>query len=98
MRNLNTAQVSYSSTYGMYGTMPDLIAERLLDNRYASTNFNGYQFTLVLSSGSRNYTAFATGVASNTSRFDYYSVPDFVIRYSTAASRAPAGFAGFPVQ
>lgn len=98
MRNLNTAQVSYSSTHGMYGTMPDLINQRLLDNRYSSSNFNGYRYTLVLTNASRNYSAFANGLASNTSRFDYYSGPDFVIRFSTSASRAPAGMAGFPVQ
>ena len=98
MRNLNTAEVSYSSTHGMYGTIADLMSFRLLDNRYGSPNFNGYRFNVVLSGGSRNYTAYATGVASNTSRYDYYTAPDFVIRYSTTATRAPAGLSGYPVQ
>ena len=98
IRNLNTAQVSYSSTHGTYGTMADLINFRMLDNRYATSNFNGYQFTVVLSGGNRNYTAYATGVSSNSSRFDYYSTPDFVIRFSTVATRAPSGLTGFPVQ
>ena len=30
-------------------------------------------------------------VSPNTSRYDYYCAPDFVIRYTTAATRAPAG-------
>ena len=98
MRNLNTAQVSYSSTNGVYGRISDLIAARLLDDRYQNPNFNGYRYTVVLSSASRNYSAFATGVASSTSKYDYYTSPDFVIRYSTAASRAPSGMAGDPVQ
>jgi prepilin-type N-terminal cleavage/methylation domain-containing protein len=89
MRNLNTAQVSYSSTNGTYGSIPDLIRERLLDDRYTNANFNGYRFTVVLGGGSRNYTAYATGAAANTSRYDYYSGPDFVIRFSTAVTRAP---------
>jgi len=97
LRNLNTAQVSYSSTNGTYGSMGDLITARLLDDRYDNANFNGFLHTIVLSGGNRNYTAYATGVSSNTSRFDYYSTPDFVIRYSLASSRAPAGMTGYPV-
>jgi prepilin-type N-terminal cleavage/methylation domain-containing protein len=98
MRNLNTAQVSYSSTNGTYGAISDLIREKLLDDRYTNPNFNGFRFTVVLSSGSRNYTAYATGTSVNTSRYDYYSTPDFVIRFSTAATRAPSGMTGDPVQ
>lgn len=98
MRNLNTAQVSYSSSHGSYGTMSDLIAARLLDDRYDNPNFNGYAFTLSLSGGNLNYTAFAVGVSPATSRYDYYSGPDFVIRYSMLATRAPAGLTGYPVQ
>ena len=98
MRNLNTAQVSYSSTNGTYGSIPDLIRERLLDDRYTNANFNGYRFTVVLASNFRNYTAYATGAAANTSRYDYYSGPDFVIRFSTAVTRAPNGMTGDPVQ
>ena len=98
MRNLNTAEVSYSSNFGSYGSINDLIAARLLDDRYDNPNFNGYGFTVTLGSGSLNYTAFATGVAPTSSRYDYYSGPDFVIRYSAAISRAPGGMAGAPVQ
>jgi prepilin-type N-terminal cleavage/methylation domain-containing protein len=96
MRNFNTAEVTYSSTHNLvYGQIPDLIASGLLDDRYGLANFNGYQFSVTLFSGDRNYTAYATGVSSNTSRYDYYSSPDFVIRYGPA--RAPTGRSGFPV-
>lgn len=98
MRNLNTAEVSYSSTNGTYGAMSDLIAAKLLDDRYGNPNFNGYGFTVVLSGGNLNYTAYANGVSSTTSRYDYYSGPDFVIRYSSVTSRAPSGMSGDPVQ
>jgi prepilin-type N-terminal cleavage/methylation domain-containing protein len=98
MRNLNTAEVSYSSTNGIYGALSDLISSRLLDERYAGSNFSGFRFTVVLSGSSRNYTAYATGVSTNSSRYDYYSTPDFVIRYSTVTSRAPMGMTGDPVQ
>ncbi|HET9943492.1 MAG TPA: prepilin-type N-terminal cleavage/methylation domain-containing protein, partial [Terriglobia bacterium] len=97
MRNLNTAQVSYSSTNGTYGSMNDLITARLIDDRYNNANFNGYRITVALSNMNRNYTAYATGVSVNTSRYDYYSGPDFVIRYSTAITRAPSGMTGDPV-
>ena len=98
MRNLNTAQVSYSSTNGNYGTMGDLITAKLLDERYDNPNFNGYTFTLTLSGGNLNYSAFANGVSPATSRYDYYSGPDLVVRYSMFSSRAPGGLTGYPVQ
>ena len=98
MRNLNTAQVSYSSTNGTYGAMSNLIAVGLLDERYSAPNFNGYRFTLALSGNALDYTAYANGLSPNTSRYDFYSGPGFVIRYTTAASRAPAGMNGDPVQ
>jgi prepilin-type N-terminal cleavage/methylation domain-containing protein len=97
LRNLNTAQVSYSSTNSTYGTATDLINSRLIDDRYTGP-FAGFQYTIALSADARNYTLYANGLSVNSSRYDYYSTPDFVIRYSTAATRAPAGMSGFPVQ
>jgi type II secretory pathway pseudopilin PulG len=98
MRNLNSAQVSYSSSNGTYGSIADLVAAQLVDARYGSGNFSGFNFTITLSPDSRDYTAYATALSGNTSRYDYYSAPDFVVRYSVAASRAPAGQTGMPVQ
>lgn len=99
MRNLNSAQVSYSSNNGgVYGGMSDLVAAGLVDPRYASGNFSGFNFTLDLSGDARDYTAYATAVSANTSRYDYYSTPDFVVRYSEFATRAPLGRTGEPVQ
>ena len=99
MRNLNSAQVSYSSANGgVYGDIPDLIAAGLVDNRYGSANFSGFQYTVALPAGFRGYTMYATAVSTNTSRFDYYSTPDFVVRYVTTTGRQPAGQGGQPVQ
>ena len=98
MRNLNTAEVTYSSTHNSrYADIPDLVSVGLLDDRYGAY-FNGYRFTVALTPGNTNYTAYASGLSSNTSRYDFYSTPDFVIRYTTAASRAPAGMNGAPVK
>jgi prepilin-type N-terminal cleavage/methylation domain-containing protein len=99
MRNLNSALVSYSSrNNSIYGTINDLVNAGLVDNRYQSANFSGYRYVVALSSGNLNYTAYATAVSPNTGRYDYYSVPDFVVRYSTLSPRAPSGMAGEPVR
>ena len=99
MRNVNTAEVTYSSSNGgVYGDVPDLVSAKLIDGRYASGNFSGFRYTVSLAAGFRDYTIYATALSPNTSRYDYYSAPDFVIRYSTTATRAPAGRTGQPVQ
>jgi type IV pilus assembly protein PilA len=99
MRNLNTAQVTYSSSNGgVYGALSDLVAAKLIDPRYDTGNFAGFNYTMDLSVDSRDYTAYATALSPNTSRYDYYSTPDFVVRYATIASRAPSGRTGEPVQ
>ena len=98
LRNLNTAEVTYSSTEGTYGTINDLVAAELIDDRYLNPNFSGFTIAVALDPGFLGYTATATGVSANSSRFDYYTTPDFVIRYSTISTRAPLGMAGAPVQ
>ena len=98
LRNLNTAEVTYSSSTGTYGTISELVAQKLIDDRYQDPNLSGYRITVALTAGNLGYTAYATGVSVNSSRYDYYTTPDFVIRFSTAASRAPSGLTGHPVQ
>ena len=98
IRSFNTAEVSYSSSQGgTFGTIADLTTSGLIDSRF-STTFSGYNYTLSLAGGALDYTVYATAAASNNGRYDYYSTPDYVIRYSTAASRAPAGLTGEPVR
>src|SRR5207247_11259532 len=99
IRSFNTAQVSYSSGGGgTYGTIADLVAAGLIDSRYTPV-FSGYVFTLDLSGNRLEYTAYATAAADNNGRYDYYTTPDYVIRYSTAASRAPSAvLVGEPVR
>ena len=98
LRNMNTAQVSYSSNHiGAYGAVSDLVAAGLIDSRF-STTLSGYDFVVTLSGNALDYTATATARAQNDGRYDYYSSPDYVIRYSTNASRAPSGLSGLPVR
>jgi prepilin-type N-terminal cleavage/methylation domain-containing protein len=96
IRTINTAQVTYlSSAGGNYGNITNLVAAGLLDSRFSGT-VSGYNFTVAVSGA--DYTANAVPASSNTGRYGYYSVPDAVVRYSTASSLAPAGQAGQPVQ
>ena len=96
LRTINTAEVTYiGSNQGSYGDMPSLITQGLLDGRFAGS-ISGYSF--ILSVSGTNYTANATAVSSNAGRFDYFTSPDYVIRYTTDLTRAPAGLSGEPVR
>ena len=98
LRNMNTAQVSYSSGHnGTYGAVSDLLAAGLIDSRYSGT-LSGYDIVVTLSANSLDYTATATARGQNDGRYDYYSAPDYVIRYSTVTGRAPSGLTGEPVR
>jgi prepilin-type N-terminal cleavage/methylation domain-containing protein len=96
LRTINTAEVTYiSSNQGSYGDIPSMIGQGLLDARFTGS-ISGYSFTL--SASGNSYTANATAVSTNSGRFDFYTLPDYVIRYSTDPTRAPAGLSGEPVR
>ena len=98
LRTLNTAEVQYlSNSQGQYGNIVSLISAGLLDLQYSAPT-SGYYFNVQLTPNNLDYTATATASGSNGGRYDYYSGPDYVIRYSTNPSRAPAGNSGAPVQ
>jgi len=95
LRTFNTAEVTYiSSNAGSYGDMAALITQGLLDSRFMGS-MAGYNFTVTVSAG--DYTASATAVSPNAGRYDYYTKPDYVIRYATDPLRAPTGMSGEPV-
>jgi type IV pilus assembly protein PilA len=91
LRTINAAQVAYSSSGGNYGTLDDLIKERLLDDAFTG-NKAGYKYTVTALGP--NYTAEAVPITGNSGRYGYYSHPDAVVRFSMTASLAPAGQAG----
>ena len=96
LRTMNTAEVTYiSNNQGSYGDIPFLITQGLLDNRFVGS-ISGYNYTVALTTG--DYTASAIAVSANAGRFDYYTKPDYVIRFSTDPTRAPVGFTGAPAQ
>jgi prepilin-type N-terminal cleavage/methylation domain-containing protein len=97
LRTLNTAEVQYISTHQLYGTLTDLANNGLLDNRYTGGSA-GYNYFVDLSANSLDYTAMAEAQAPNSGRYDYYTRPDYIIRYSTDPNRAPTGLSGEPVR
>jgi type IV pilus assembly protein PilA len=100
LRTINTAQVAYSSANsGVYGALVDLQNAGLTDTSFSSPlGKSGYTYTITLSAMNLDYTAAATAVATSTGRYDYYTTPDNVIRYSSISTRAPASLAGEPVR
>jgi type II secretory pathway pseudopilin PulG len=97
LRTLNTAEVQYISTNQQYGGLSALVNAGLLDDRYTNGSA-GYNFDVQLSANSLDYTATATAQGANAGRFDYYTKPDYVIRYSADPNRAPTGVTGEPVR
>jgi prepilin-type N-terminal cleavage/methylation domain-containing protein len=97
LRVVNTAEVTYSSTAGnLYGAMTDLLAAALVDSSLSNTK-SGYNYSISVTPDGMNYTVTATAASSIMGRYDYYTTPDYLIRYSTDSTRAPAGQAGGPV-
>jgi prepilin-type N-terminal cleavage/methylation domain-containing protein len=98
LKTVNTAEVQYISTHqGSYGDIPSLITEGLLDDTYRSGSA-GYLFSIGLTANYLDYTATATANGNNGGRWDYYTKPDYVIRFSTDPTRAPTGLSGEPVR
>jgi prepilin-type N-terminal cleavage/methylation domain-containing protein len=98
LRTLSTAELTYSSgNGGVYGNVSDLIANGLVDSRYAP-GMSGYTYTIALSPDGMDYTGVAVAGSAYLGRYDFYVLPDFVIRYSSDSTRAPIGLAGLPVQ
>ena len=98
LRLVNTAEVTYASgSQGSYGTISNLVSAGLLDARFGQI-VSGYSFSVTVSASTLDYSAYATARAANDGRFDYYTQPDYIIRYSGTASRAPTGLTGEPVR
>ena len=96
LKTINTAEVTYiASNQGSYGSIPLLITQGLLDARFTAS-ISGYNYTIDVSGN--DYTANAIAVSSNAGRFDFFTRPDYVIRYSTDSTRAPSGLSGEPVR
>ena len=98
LRLVNSAEVTYASgKQGSYGTVSDLVGSNLLDSRFTQI-VSGYSLSVSVSMDTLDYTANATARAGNDGRYDYYTRPDYIIRFSDVATRAPTGLTGEPVR
>jgi type IV pilus assembly protein PilA len=98
LRLVNTAEVTYSTgNQGSYGSIAQLVAAGLLDSRFNQVA-SGYNFSTSISANTLDYTATASARSSSDGRYDYYTRPDSVIRYSTVPTRAPTGLTGEPIR
>ena len=98
LKQINTAEVTYSSAaQTTFGTLPNLVNAGLMDSSLLSTKA-GYNYNIELSANFKNYTASATAVTAMLGRYDFYTAPDYVIRFSTDTTRAPSTLAGEPVR
>lgn len=97
LKTVSTAEVNYqTSTLNYYGDISMLVSAGVLDSGMLTTR-SGYNFSVILAPSGLDYTITATAASANMGRYDYYTTPDYVIRYSTDSTRAPANMAGNPV-
>jgi type II secretory pathway pseudopilin PulG len=101
LKTLTSAEITYISAKGDYGTITELINANLLDSRFDAAQVSGYRF--VLMGSGHDYTATAMPISANTGRFGYVSSADGVVRYQTETTETcipcfPAGRAGAPVE
>jgi len=98
LKQVSVAESIYMSTYATFAPLSNLVADGLLDSRYDSMSISGYVLGVQVVDAGASYSATATAVQPGMGRYDYYTDPDYVVRYSTTASRAPAGLAGHAVE
>ena len=89
VRLIMTAQTTYSlSNEGNFsGSLVALVGDDLLDDRFNAdpATVGGYAYTMTQSGGLTDFKIDADPVSANTARFNYYSIPDGVIRYDDEA-------------
>ena len=95
LRTINTAQVTYLSSEGRYGTILELISIGLLDSRFEGP-VSGYRFTISVTSDGKDYVARADRVSENSGRFNFVSGSDAVVKYGSTAPSPE--YVGQPVQ
>ena len=95
LRTVSNAEATYiTAAGGSFGTLSQLISEKLLDGRFTGVT-GGYNYSIT--TDGFDYTVTATPSATNNGRFGYMLDADGVIKYSTVTTLAPTGMAGNPV-
>ena len=100
LRTINTAQLTYSSTYGTgFTTLATLGASGIVDNVLASGTKSGYTLTATPSAGGGtstnpylSYQSFGNPVSTNTGTRHFCADESGVIRYDlTSCTPGPTG-------
>ena len=94
LRTINTAELTYSSTYGTgFTTLTTLGASGIIDNVLAGGTKSGYTLVATPSNGSGtstspylSYNSTGTPVSTNTGTRQFCSDESGVIRYTTTGS------------
>ena len=97
LRTLNTACVSYSTTYGTFpaaltnlqsaggGTATSTEAD-LIDNVLAAGSKSGYSFSYTLGTGAQSYSINADPISTSTGTRHFFTDSSGVIRFNTSAT------------
>lgn len=100
LRVIGNAQATYSASHSgnFSGTLAALVSEGFIDNRFDSdpAQVDGFTFSLTQPGGRTDYRLDADPQSSVAARYNYYTLPDGVIRYDDDADNPfPQGM---PVQ
>jgi len=94
IRTLHQAERKFHSTAGKFGT----VAELEKAGAFSVVPFKRQTaYRLRIETNDESYVILATSLASDSGRYDYYSFPDGIIRYSSDPSRSPTGESAMPV-
>ncbi len=103
IRAINTSQVTYVSTNGVFGSFPQISGAGLIDSRFSADGnlVGGYNYAMIPAAGGTGTYSVSATVNGTSGRYNYYSGPDGVVRYTGVLANAeplPAGVvAGTPV-
>jgi prepilin-type N-terminal cleavage/methylation domain-containing protein len=85
LRTITTAEANYITANMRYGTLAELISNKLVDAELVSSNRNGYTYTLTLPS-TVSYNVTATPVVNATQMRHFYADDSGVIREQFGAA------------
>jgi len=101
LRTITTAQVTYLSSHGgnFSATLVGLFEDGLLDDRFNAdpADVGGYTYTMSNGGDTTTFQADADPISDTTARFDYYVLPDGVVRWGGTEADNPSP-SGTPVQ
>jgi type II secretory pathway pseudopilin PulG len=83
LRQLSDAQSEYQSNFGKYGTLDELVAQDLIDQKLATGRKNGYKFRIEITTDENNLQGFvvtAVPLTSTSGTRSFYVDETLVVR------------------